>query len=56
MDSSDKLALCFMGVVLVFLLAMIAGGMHSSMLKHSCNLHGMQQSYDSAHIAQICGK
>ena len=56
MDSSDRLALIFALLIALFLGGMIAAGVHSDMLKHSCRLHAMQVPYDSAHIAQICGK
>lgn len=56
MDSSDRLAVIFALLVVLFFGGMIAAGVHSDMLKHSCRLHGISASYDSAHIAQICGK
>jgi hypoxanthine phosphoribosyltransferase len=56
MESSDRFALIIALLVAIFLGGMILAGIHSDMLKHSCRLHAMEVPYDSAHIAQICGK
>lgn len=56
MDSSDRLFAIVALIFALFLGGMIAAAVYSDMLRHSCRLHAMQVPYDSAHIAQICGK
>lgn len=56
MESDTKWVLGIISASLIFLAACIVAGIYSSMMTSACRISGMDAGYDSAHIAQICGK
>lgn len=57
MESSDKIFISLIIAALLLLASMIGASIFSDALKHDCRLAAMStRLYDSAHIAQICGK
>lgn len=57
MYSVNKVFAVLLGSLVITITAgLLIGGIHSDMLTHSCKLYAIEARYDSAHIAQICGK
>jgi hypothetical protein len=54
MKSIDTEILLVVGGLIVFLLIVLGGSMHSAGLRQDCRLAAMEKHYVSAEIAQIC--